>query len=138
MCMQSYAECLHALQRVSGLQGAYLQLVRATPQEAQQYKEEERQARLQAIHDAAGHQSLPIITSTCLSVSCCLSDRLCLSLSACLLLCFYVRLRTQQWNVYNIESVQSLGCLMAVAAVALFRAVLLFCLPRVCGLSLLQ
>ncbi|KAL3134934.1 hypothetical protein ABBQ32_007896 [Trebouxia sp. C0010 RCD-2024] len=42
------------VQRVPGLQGAQLQLVRATPQEAQQYKEEERQARLQAIHDAAG------------------------------------------------------------------------------------
>ena len=91
--MQSYAECLHVLQRVSGLQGAYLQLVRATPQEAPQYKEEERQARLQAIHDAAGHQSPTIITSTCLPVSCCLSDRLCLSLSAFLFLSFYVRLR---------------------------------------------
>lgn len=50
-------ERLHILQRVPGLQGAQLQLVRATPQEAQQYKEEERQARLQAIHDAAGQHS---------------------------------------------------------------------------------
>ena len=45
---------MHLVQRVSGLEGVQLQLVRATPQEAQQYKEEERQARLQAIHDAAG------------------------------------------------------------------------------------
>ena len=42
------------LQRVSGLLGAQLQLVRATPEEAKQHEEEERQARLQAIHDAAG------------------------------------------------------------------------------------
>lgn len=53
-----YHECLLVLQRVSGLRGAQLQLVRATPQEAQRYKEEEHQARLQAIHDAAGHQPL--------------------------------------------------------------------------------
>jgi len=39
---------------VSGSLGAQLQLVRATPEEAKQHEEEERQARLQAIHDAAG------------------------------------------------------------------------------------
>lgn len=42
------------VQRVSGMLGAQLQLVRATPEEAKQHEEEERQARLQAIHDAAG------------------------------------------------------------------------------------
>ncbi len=39
---------------MSGSFGAQLQLVRATPEEAKQHEEEERQARLQAIHDAAG------------------------------------------------------------------------------------
>lgn len=72
-----FVKCLHVLQRVSGLRGAQLQLVRATPQEAQQYKEEEHQARLQAIHDAAGHQSLAFASlclAVCLIVSVCLSD----------------------------------------------------------------
>ena len=39
---------------MSGSLGVQLQLVRATPEEAKQHEEEERQARLQAIHDAAG------------------------------------------------------------------------------------
>ena len=46
------------MQRVSGMLGAQLQLVRATPEEAKQHEEEERQARLQAIHDAAGKPCL--------------------------------------------------------------------------------
>lgn len=49
------------------MQGARLQLVRATPQQAQQHKEEERQARLQAIHDAAGHSSCRVIPPHCFS-----------------------------------------------------------------------
>ncbi len=43
---------------MSGLLGLQLQLVRATPEEAKQHEEEERQARLQAIHDAAGMPGL--------------------------------------------------------------------------------
>ena len=58
------SEAVLVLQRVSGSQGVQLQLVRATPQEAQQYKEEERQARLQAIEDAAGHCSSRNLAST--------------------------------------------------------------------------
>ncbi len=42
------------MQRVSGGEGVQLQLVRATLEEAKQHQEDERQARLQAIHDAAG------------------------------------------------------------------------------------
>ena len=42
------------VQKVSGVEGAQLQLVRATPEEAKQHEEEERQVRLQSIHNSAG------------------------------------------------------------------------------------
>ena len=53
VCIHKSREVL-LLQRVSGINGVQLQLVRASPEEAKQHEEEERQARLQAIHDAAG------------------------------------------------------------------------------------
>lgn len=60
------------LQRLAGEEGVQLQLVKASQQEAQQREEEARQARLDAIRDAAGVRSLPcclpcllLLTSGC-------------------------------------------------------------------------
>ena len=52
--MVSNGSLLNGVQKVSGVEGAQLQLVRATPEEAKQHEEEERQARLQSIHNSAG------------------------------------------------------------------------------------
>ena len=44
------------MQKKKNHEGTYLQLVRADPQEIQQHKEEERQRRVDAIHESAGAQ----------------------------------------------------------------------------------